>query len=171
MKIISLSAFAVIAFAVLAVAAPSSPSPVAPAQPPPACTAPEHRQFDFWLGKWTVRTPDDTKILGTSQISRASGDCALLEQWQGSGGAPGTSLNYFDPTTKHWHQLWTGSDGTILSLEGSLQGAAMVMSSDTVPKNRLTWTPLSDGKVKQEWATSEDGEEWKTIFVGIYSHN
>jgi hypothetical protein len=33
-------------------------SPPAVAAPkPPACIAPEHRQFDFWLGEWEVRGP------------------------------------------------------------------------------------------------------------------
>jgi hypothetical protein len=26
--------------------------------PPPACSAAEHRQFDFWIGRWEVFTPD-----------------------------------------------------------------------------------------------------------------
>jgi len=35
--------------------------------------------------------------------------------------------------------------------------------------NRITWTPLPDGKVKQEWETSTNtGKSWKTSFVGIY---
>lgn len=156
----------------------SSPSPAAtPSPPKPACTAPEHRQFDFWIGSWTVRSPDGTKTAGTSKISRASEGCAILEQWKGARGNPGMSINYYDPSTKHWHQVWVGGDGTILKLEGEFKNGAMVLEGETddpkvgTPvKNRITWTPMSDYKVKQEWATSQDGKEWKTIFVGIYSH-
>ena len=42
------------------------------AQPPPApgpCAAPEHHQFDFWLGDWEVRTPEG-KLAGHNTISR-----------------------------------------------------------------------------------------------------
>lgn len=154
-----------------------SPSP-ALSQPkaPPACTAPEHRQFDFWLGSWSVRSPDGKKTAGTSQISRASDDCAILEQWKGAKGAPGTSINFYDTATQHWHQIWVGGDGTILKLEGGFKNGAMVLegkSDDpkqvTPVKNRITWTPMPEGKVKQEWATSENGQEWKTVFVGVYS--
>jgi hypothetical protein len=35
--------------------------------------------------------------------------------------------------------------------------------------NRITWTSLEGGKVKQEWAASSDnGANWQTSFVGIY---
>lgn len=169
-KLRHLLAFGALGLAAVSAETTPSPTPATPSAPPPACTAPEHRQFDFWLGSWIVRSPDGKKTAGTSQITRASGSCAILEQWKGAGDAPGTSINYYDAATKDWHQHWVGSDGTVLSLKGGLENGVMVMSSDTTPKNRITWTPLPEGKVEQKWATSEDGKEWKTIFVGIYSH-
>ncbi|MGI9087858.1 MAG: hypothetical protein ACR2HH_08995 [Chthoniobacterales bacterium] len=154
----------------------ASPTPTpAPAAAPKACTGPEFRQFDFWLGKWTVRTPDG-KQAGTSEITEVSGGCAIREQWQGGSGTPGTSLNYYDPATKQWHQDWVGGDGTILHLTGGLTGTAMVLSQETATAsgqqiNRITWTPSPDGKVQQHWETSDDGGKiWKTSFFGIYAH-
>lgn len=101
----------------------------------------------------------------------------ILEEWKGARGNPGISVNYYDPATKHWHQTWVGGDGSILNLEGEFKNGAMVLegksggSKQAAPvKNRITWTPIPEGKVKQEWATSENGKEWKSIFVGIYSH-
>ena len=35
----------------------------------PPCDAPEFRQFDFWLGEWTVTKPDG-QLAGTNRISR-----------------------------------------------------------------------------------------------------
>ncbi len=37
-----------------------------------ACTAGEHRQFDFWPGEWNVRAPDD-KLAGVNTFMAASG--------------------------------------------------------------------------------------------------
>jgi len=35
--------------------------------------------------------------------------------------------------------------------------------------NRITWTPLSGGKVKQQWDISTDnGKTWQISFVGLY---
>ncbi|HSR42289.1 MAG TPA: hypothetical protein VLL48_08960 [Longimicrobiales bacterium] len=35
--------------------------------------------------------------------------------------------------------------------------------------DRITWTPLSGGRVEQRWDLSSDGgESWETVFRGIY---
>jgi hypothetical protein len=145
-----------------------------PSPSPPACIAPEFRQFDFWLGKWDVTNPQTGKQAGTSEISRASEGCAVREQWNAANGMTGMSINYYDPGERKWHQDWVGGDGTILHLRGELVGNAMVLRGEnTTAKgtslNRVTWTPLDDGKVKQEWSTSVNGgKSWQTSFVGIY---
>jgi hypothetical protein len=114
------------------------------------------------------------KQVGTSQISRASEGCAIREEWTSASGTHGMSINYYDLQTRKWRQDWVGGDGTILHLQGELVGQAMVLSGQTRTAekkiiNRITWTPLPDGKVEQEWSTSEDdGRNWQTSFVGIY---
>ena len=47
-----------------------------------ACTAEEHRQFDFWLGKWTAYSADGKKQ-GTNHITRLMSAYALQENWLG----------------------------------------------------------------------------------------
>jgi hypothetical protein len=154
----------------------ASPSPgTAPlaSPPPPACTAAEFRQFDFWLGRWKVTNPQGKEV-GTSEISRASEGCAIREQWKSASGQSGMSVNYYDPGDRKWHQDWVGGDGIILHLHGELESSAMILSgrvnsAEGTVLNRITWTALPDGKVKQEWDTSgDDGRTWQTSFVGIY---
>ena len=136
---------------------------------PDKCNGPEFRQFDFWIGSWQVRKPDGT-VIGKNEIARVSGSCAVREQWDGATGITGTSLSYYDPADSKWHQDWVGSDGSILHLKGGLSGADMVLSQTEGAKvDRVTWTPSSDGKVKQQWDQSTDGgKTWKTAFVGLY---
>jgi hypothetical protein len=153
----------------------ASPTPArAPASPPPpACVAPEFRQFDFWLGKWKVADPQGQPV-GTSEISRVSEGCALHEEWTSASGKGGMSINYYDATDQQWHQDWVGGDGTILHLRGNLKDGAMVLSGESKGAkgtiiNRITWAPLPGGKVKQQWETSTNtGTSWETAFVGIY---
>lgn len=151
-----------------------SPAPTSTPPPtPPPCSSAEFRQFDFWLGHWNVIGPKGKQV-GTSEISRRSEGCAIREQWTDSSGKGGMSLNYYDPAEEQWHQDWVGGDGMILHLHGGLKDGAMVMNgsikgSKGTYLNRITWTPLPEGKVKQEWAIStDDGATWKTSFVGIY---
>ena len=151
-----------------------SSTPVVSPSPPPACTAPAFRQFDFWLGKWNVINPKNNKQSGTSEISRVSEGCAILEQWKAVSGTAGMSVNYYDPADRKWHQDWVGGDGTILHLRGELVGNAMILSGETKTSkdttlNRITWTPLEGGRVKQEWVISSDnGRTWQISFVGVY---
>jgi hypothetical protein len=162
---------------IIFVSAIEAASPVAahtPApSPTPPCVAPEFRQFDFWLGHWKVTNPKGKQV-GTSEISRVSEGCAIREQWKSVSGSNGMSINYYDSADYKWHQDWVGGDGLILHLEGNLVGSVMVLSGASKSTrgtvlNRITWTPLPDGKVKQEWKISPDnGRTWKTSFVGIY---
>ena len=164
---------AALAFTATGRAASPTPARAPAAPPPPACVAAEFRQFDFWLGKWKV-TGAQGKQVGTSEISRVSEGCAIREQWTSATGQGGTSINYYDATEHKWHQDWVGGDGTILHLRGNLKDGAMVLTGESKGAkgtviNRITWTPLPDGKVKQHWETSTNtGASWKTSFVGIY---
>ncbi len=166
---------AALALALAVIAGAASPAPAgspSPA-PTPACQAPEFRQFDFWLGNWKVFGAKGNQV-GTSEISRVSEGCAVREQWRAADGNGGTSLNYYDSGDREWHQDWVGGDGTILHLHGGLQGEAMILvnripTSKGSYSNRITYTPLAGGKVKQEWAFSlDDGATWQVSFLGTY---
>ena len=156
------------------VEAQPSPTPAAVATtPPPACLAPEFRQFDFWIGRWKVTNPNGVQV-GTSEITRQSEGCAIREQWLSARGTGGMSVNYYDQADRKWHQDWVGGDGTILHLAGGRVDGAMVISGETKSVkgpylNRISYTPSADGKVKQEWSVSTDGgKTWQTTFLGIY---
>lgn len=141
-----------------------------------ACSRPEHRQFDFWVGEWDVTRPDG-RAAGTNHIRLIHGGCALLEEWTGAGGSTGTSLNAFDPTTGRWHQTWIGSDGLLLQLDGGMKDGAMELVGVTLGANgdrtlqRIRWTPLggTPARVRQLWETSVDGgRTWSVAFDGMY---
>lgn len=146
------------------------------AQPKPACTAAEHHQFDFWLGTWDVTTPDG-KPAGENRIEAIANGCALLENWQGRGGVSGKSVNIYDRHDGRWHQEWVDSGGLRLTLTGRWDGTRMLMEG-TLPDDdkpgqqvlqRISWTPASDGSVRQLWETSADGgKTWEAAFDGRY---
>lgn len=139
------------------------------------CAAAEHHQFDFWVGAWNVYNVRGQRI-GKSRVRVVSDGCAVLEAWQALQGRNGTSINFFDPESGLWHQVWVGGAGMVLRLQGSLQDGSMVLSG-TAPRktpqgtvlDRLTWTPHSDGTVEQRWLLSSDGgATWTVAFRGIY---
>ena len=156
--------------------APAS-TPVPKETPAAKCAYPEARQFDFWIGHWDVHSADGS-FAGTNRIEPILGGCVLQENWNGAGGMSGTSLNAFDPATRRWHQTWMDDSGTLLLLDGVFADGKMVLSGDTPSKrmpgttvrNRITWSPLPGGKVRQLWEASTDGGgAWTVVFDGTYT--
>ena len=136
------------------------------------CNSPEFRQFDFWLGEWDVTAPATPGSGSRSRITRINGGCTILEQYTTPVAYEGTSLNFYDAQRKLWHQTWIDNQGGALYLEGALQGDSMVLSTASGQESiqRITWTPLDDGRVRQHWeATTDTGKTWATVFDGYYA--
>jgi peroxiredoxin len=139
-----------------------------------AAPAPE-RQFDFWVGDWTVTTQDG-RPAGENTITLAHGGRVLQEEWRGAGGDTGSSLNMYDARDGRWHQTWMDSSGTRLDLAGGVVGEQMLMDGEQPAadggtlRHRLTWTPLEGGRVSQVWVVSSDGgASWRTAVDLVYA--
>jgi hypothetical protein len=141
---------------------------------PPGCSAPEHRQFDFWIGDWDVTNPAG-KPAGHNRIEPILGGCALRETWTGAGGSRGTSYNAWDRQRRRWHQTWVDDGGLVLGLDGGFADGRMVLegetrdSSGSAVRNRITWQETGPGAVQQLWEMSSDGgKTWRVVFDGRY---
>jgi hypothetical protein len=171
-----MTSLAAVAFFAACLLPPAGRTETAPVKPK-GCQEPVHRQFDFWIGHWDVFLPDGSKA-GENRIESILGGCALQEFWSGRGGLSGSSLNSFDSTDRKWHQIWIDNSGGRLDLAGTFEGNAMSMSSTaphpekpgTTITHKITWTPNSDGSLRQLWQTSDDGgKTWSTAFDGRYA--
>lgn len=140
---------------------------------PKPCSAPEHRQFDFWLGDWQVFTANG-KLAGRNRITREYGDCLIHEHYTTDRGYNGESLNAYDSTRKLWHQTWVDDAGLLLTLEGGWDGKSMVLVGESPDaqgvrrKQRITWTPNADGSVRQLWESADENGAWTVAFDGRY---
>jgi hypothetical protein len=136
------------------------------------CNTPEYRQFDFWVGDWNVESAASPGTVSHNRISLINDGCTLREEYDTPQGYVGTSLNFYDSRRKRWHQTWIDNQGGGLALDGGLQGRDMVLESapDGLQIQRITWTPLPDGRVRQHWqSTADGGKTWTTAFDGTYS--
>lgn len=144
----------------------------------PPCSDAAYRQFDFWLGEWTVlRAADESGDEAFSSISQIMQGCALQERYHTTAGYSGESLNWYDPELMQWRQTWVDVSGTVLQLSGGLnEQGQMVLSGnnrrderDKPLIDRISWTPYDDGTVVQQWDISRDnGVTWERIFSGLY---
>ena len=143
------------------------------------CSSPEHRHFDFWLGEWNVSAVGSPGTTAFNKISSVQDGCAILEEYSvGQGGFAGMSISFYNPVTGKWHQAWMSNSGGAVQLEGGLDAdGAMVMTDENLgvseasgTVNRVTWTPLEDGRVRQHWQSRpRESGEWTTVFDGYYA--
>jgi hypothetical protein len=163
----------------IAAASPALPSllvaqETVPAAAPKPCAAPEHRQFDFWIGEWEVTRPDGAPA-GRNRIESILDGCALRESWTGAKGGSGNSYNAYDRQRGRWHQTWVDNGGLVLRLDGTFAAGKMVLSGESRDSagarvlNRITWQETAPGAVRQLWETSRDGgRTWSVVFDGRY---
>ncbi len=160
-------------------AAATSQTAIAP------CASADHRAFDFWLGHWRVELADGT-FAGENRIVASADGCFITERWQGARGSTGFSMNFYEPSSERWRQIWV-SAGAIIEIDGSVVDGSMVLSGEIryqqapagtvgvgpVRPFRARWTPLPDGRVRQyfeELISDKTGEEkWQPWFEGFYA--
>ena len=142
----------------------------------PDCSAPEHHQFDFWIGSWDVLNAQGQKI-GTNEVTSLLKGCTLKEHWEGGGGGTGESFSSYDRAVKQWHQTWVDDQGDVWKTDGNLVDGKMVLTRvarsvrDTTKMvtYRWTWTKEDADHVTQRAEASTDGgNKWQTIFDGHY---
>jgi hypothetical protein len=164
-------AVALLAFAAAA-QAQSGSGPGTPAAP---CTAPEFRQFDFWVGDWdTFDVAAPTKIVARNHVTRMLGGCALREVYQQTDGLVGESFSTYDASRGTWHQSWVTNRGTLLLLDGGLEGDRMTLtateksSEGTTSLLRGVWR-REDAAVRETAERSTDGgKTWTPVFDVVF---
>lgn len=141
------------------------------------CSGPEFRQFDFWIGEWEVFAPNGKKG-GDSKISILLDSCVIFEEWTSANSQQGLiysgkSFNLYNAATRQWQQTWVDNTGnTTEFLRGEAVNGKIVYYADKVTdpkgkifKRRLTFSKLSDNKVRQLGERSDDeGKTWSVEY-------
>lgn len=144
-----------------------------PATTTSACSEPEYRQFDFWIGDWDAFDVDNPeKVVARNQVEAILGGCVVREDYRGASGAEGQSFSIYDASRKVWHQTWVTNRGVLLVIEGSFQDGEMVLSGADPARGgqvvRGVWKPV-EGGVRETAALSADGgKTWKPWFDIIF---
>lgn len=134
-----------------------------------ACSTPEYKQFDFWVGNWEAFDRHG-KLLGHTLIEKIEQGCVLQEWWRGNGAenGAGTSLSMYDRKHTLWRHVWTSARGNFAPIDGGWQGDAMLMTGYFVNDkgerefHRTVWKPVPGG-VHHVWDSSVDGGATWTV--------
>jgi hypothetical protein len=161
-----------------ALAATSGSAQLAPAvSSAPGCGSAQHRQFDFWVGRWDVYPTGQDKAVARSLIENLYGGCVIRENWMPLSGTPGGSLNTYDPEDGKWHQVWMDAGNARVSFVGEYVGDRMILTgfwkgAEGPRKDglvRMTYTRIDGGGVRQLGEISKDqGATWKPFFDFTY---
>jgi len=127
--------------------------------------------FDFWIGRWDVYKYGTDTLVGLSKIERAFNGTAIKEHYQSTRFAYyGESFSAYNRITGKWEQHWVDNSGTVLNIQGAKEENQMILTScpDTTC-NRVVWTDIPDGTVRQEWFQQRKGtENWNKVYDGHY---
>jgi hypothetical protein len=138
--------------------------------PPAFCSAPEYRQFDFWLGDWDAFDQDNlSSAVARIKVERILDGCVLREDYQGAGGLKGQSFTLYDASRGSWHQSWVTNRGQLLIIEGAFDGAQMVLSGSEHTSTgeklvRGTWKQANAGVRENAMTSTDGGKSWKPWF-------
>lgn len=111
--------------------------------------------------------------VGSSSIQLILGQCVISENWS-TPVSSGKSYNIYNTADKKRHQTWVSDKGNLTHYIGGLVDGKMVLDSETISNgkkviNRMTFSKLADGSVRQHGETSADeGKTWTTTFDFMY---
>ena len=148
----------------------------------------ESRQFDFWVGAWSVnlrvRQPDGTwrdQHRAEARVYPILSGKAVLELWSEDSvdGIKGYSLRYFDTARDEW-VLWLNWPGPNRSGSSSLAGsfrhgrgeffATSTGQDGTETISRYTFSDITPNSLRWDDAFSSDGgESWRHSWIMEFS--
>ena len=140
------------------------------------CGTEAHRQFDFWIGEWTVYKTGTDTVAGHNSVRQILESCVMEENWTSATGWQGKSFNTYNPVDSTWNQVWVDQSGATYHFSGRREGDVMQLYGETTsPKGEpilfdfsFRYDPEKD-TVRQLWKMSKDeGGSWQVIFDGMY---
>lgn len=143
---------------------------------PAGCTAPEHRQLDFWLGEWDVSPTGSDMVAAESSIRALDQGCSVFEEWRPFQGPSGHSLSDYDSVTGKWHQTWIDGAGTRTLFTGAFENDVMALDYDSPPpagqppsRRRMSYQQVDANTVRQWGARfNEATQTWDVLWDYTY---
>jgi hypothetical protein len=143
------------------------------AAPTKPCQSDEFRQFDFWLGTWTLTWEGGT---GTNVITKELGDCVIEENFTSHDSLPfmGHSVSTYSTRKGLWLQTWVDNAGGYLDFEGGRVADSMILSRSYVDTSgaeigqRMIFFNIEDDSLDWHWQRSIDGGKTWTLSWAIH---
>ena len=145
----------------------------------PPCSSHEARQFDFWLGEWSLSWPaqqtggaEGELGTGRNRISRLFDDCVIEENFTTDDGSfSGHSVSVYDVAAGYWRQTWVDSSGGYLLFTGTFHDGVMELSTEPRERDgdmtvqRMVFSEITPASLEWAWQGSRDGgSTWNDLW-------
>ena len=138
------------------------------------CSAPDFRQFDFWIGDWDAFDIGKLAIVAHARVDPILDGCVLREDYQSTTGLKGQSFSLYDPSRKVWHQSWATNRGQLLVIEGRLEAGEMILAGQDRTADgkerrvRGSWKPMNGGVRETAVISTDAGSTWQPWFDLVF---
>jgi hypothetical protein len=109
-----------------------------------------------------------------NRVTRILDGCVLRELYQQQNGMVGESYSLWDASRRVWHQSWVTNRGTLLLLDGHLDGDRIVLTGpDKTAEGRpalirgIWWAEGRNVREKAERST-DGGKTWQPVFDIVF---
>jgi hypothetical protein len=167
-------ALATLASFSLACATPSPPATFAP-----ACTSPQARALDFWLGRWEVawQAADGRSGRATNSVVLEGGGCVVREHFRDlDGGLEGVGLYSFFAPVGGWTQTWMDNQGMTISAVGGprddpSESFELVLRRGGDPNRqyRIVFADVTPRSLTWRFQSRSGGADWTDETVSYYT--
>jgi hypothetical protein len=149
-----------------------------PTPPDSPCAAEECRQFDFWVGDWTVSWTgkEGKRLRGTNRIQSVLDGCVIEENFDDPVGMfRGRSFSVYNKTTKQWQQTWVDNTGGYLDFVGEFKDGKMILGRKATKDGkeflqRMVWYDIATDALEWNWERSDDqGKTWTLLWSIHYT--
>jgi hypothetical protein len=148
---------------------------IAAASPAPGCTAPQYRQFDFWVGDWdTFDEGNSTASVARTHVDLIAAGCAVHELYEQNDGLIGDSILSFDPVRKVWQQTWVTNYGSLMVVSGTLRDDTLTLEGEShvrdgkTLRQRISWKREGSGVRESSVWSKDDGKTWTEAFNVLF---
>ena len=143
-------------------------------QPVCGTDKPPYRDFDFLVGSWKFFTMDGKEI-GAQVYTKKEKGCLIQEDWSTIWGDTGTGINFVDPATNKWRQVWMSPSYHIdysggLNENGQFVLEGTIYPNDGKPASKIKgiYSKKKDGSVVKEFVVFDSKQKvWSQLFIGV----
>lgn len=136
----------------------------------PGILPPAARQFDFWLGSWTVIGDEAFAGAGTLSTFGLGGGITVLQSLESNDGYQLSGVATYHPQDRIWNYVSIDSNGRHIDLTGGMSSGRMTLEGmlagpDEAPGTlaRMTFDRPNDREVTQTLEVSTDGGQNWTV--------